>query len=444
MSADTGPYPSLDSIPSRGRNVPDSVSMMTMPGRTLNRRLSRRRFLATSGGVAALGLLGACGDDDADEDSDTPAESTQPAQPAATETAPPTSDNPTDDRPSLETMVGQMLMLGFRGTELAPANPIVADIHDRQIGGVILFSYDVPSDSPVRNVESPEQVAALCSALRAEAGDDLLIAIDQEGGRLARLSPDHGFPPTTSAAELGAANDLEATRQAGEAIADTLVAAGINLNLAPVVDVNTNPDNPVIGGIERSFSADPEIVSANAAAFIEGHHSRGVLTALKHFPGHGSSEADSHLGFVDVTQTWDELELQPYQTLIEGGSADLVMAAHVFNSNLDPEYPASLSEATITGMLRGELGFAGPVISDDMGMGAIADNYDFETAVRQAILAGNDVLVYGNNIGTFEPELGSRVFETILALVENGEITSERIAESYSRIVALKQRLSTA
>jgi beta-N-acetylhexosaminidase len=280
-------------------------------------------------------------------------------------------------------MVGQMLMLGFRGTELSDDNPIVQDIRERHLGGAILFSYDVPSDSPERNIASPEQVTELCAALETEAGSDLLIAVDQEGGRVARLGPDHGFPQTQSAAELGAADDVEATRQAGEAIADTLVAAGININLAPVVDVNTNPDNPVIGGIERIFGSDPELVAAHAAAFVEGHHSRGILTSLKHFPGHGSSEEDSHFGFVDVTNTWQEVELEPYRTLIGGGFADFVMAAHVFNSELDAEFPASLSQATIDGLLRGEMGFQGAVISDDMGMGAIADNYDFETALRQ-------------------------------------------------------------
>jgi beta-N-acetylhexosaminidase len=200
----------------------------------------------------------------------------------------------------------------------------------------------------------------------------------------------------------------------------------------------------VIGAIERSFSADPAVVASQAAAFIEGHHSLGVLTALKHFPGHGSSEDDSHLGFVDVTQTWQEVELEPYRTLIAAGYDDLVMAAHVFNSNLDPEFPASLSAPTIDGLLRRELGFQGTVISDDMGMGAIADNYDFETAVKQAILAGNDILVYGNNIGDFEPDLGTRVFETIMALVEAGDVPAERIEQSYARIAGLKQRLAQA
>ena len=416
--------------------------MERMPRPPLS-RLSRRRFLAASGGAASLVLIGACGDDDDSGESGeaTPASDQTGTAPPADAPAVPTEA--ADSGPaSVEEMVGQMLMLGFRGTELEEDNPILGDLRDRHLGGAILFSYDVPADSAVRNIESPGQVANLCRALKAEGGADLLIAVDQEGGRVARLSPDFGFPPTASAAELGELNDLAVTLRAGEAIADTLVAAEININLAPVVDLNTNPENPVIGAIERSFSADPEVVAAHAAAFIEGHHSRGVLTALKHFPGHGSSEADSHLGFVDVTETWQEIELEPYRTLVAGGNVDLVMAAHVFNANLDPEFPASLSQLTIDGLLREDIGFNGAVISDDMGMGAIADNYDFETAVRQAILAGNDILVYGNNIGEFEPELGTRVFETILALLDSGEIPLERIEQAYSRIAALKQRLA--
>ncbi|MEX2238888.1 MAG: glycoside hydrolase family 3 N-terminal domain-containing protein [Dehalococcoidia bacterium] len=141
-----------------------------------------------------------------------------------------------------------------------------------------------------------------------------------------------------SAQELGSIGDPAVTRAESEAIAATLRAAGINLNLAPVVDLNTNPDNPVIGGLERSFSADPEVVAEQAAAFIEGHRAQRILTALKHSPGHGNSVDDSHLGFVDVTETWSEAELEPYRALVDAGLADIVMAAHVFNSNIDPVF----------------------------------------------------------------------------------------------------------
>lgn len=341
-------------------------------------------------------------------------------------------------------MVGQMLILGFRGTELAADNPIVADIRQRRIGGVVLFSTDVPSGGSVRNIESPAQVTDLCAALQEEGDGTLLISIDQEGGRVARLGPDHGFPETRSAAELGELGDPEIARNAGQEIAATLGSVGVNLNFAPVVDLNTNPGNPVIGGIERAFSADPETVTALAGAFVEGHRAEGILTTLKHFPGHGSSEADSHLGFVDVTETWSPEELDPYRALIAAGQADLVMAAHVFNAGLDEDYPASLSTRVIGDLLRGELGFAGVVVSDDMQMGAITENWAFEEAIRLAVAAGADLLIYGNNIGAFDPTVGRRAFETILGLVESGEIAKGRIEESYARIRELKTRAGIA
>src|SRR5690606_28512487 len=155
-------------------------------------------------------------------------------------------------------------------------------------------------------------------------------------------SEDFGFPPTLSAEELTALGDVAATRAHAAEMAETLASAGVTINLAPVVDLNTNPENPVIGGIERSFGADPAVVVAQASALIEGLHDHRMLAALKHFPGHGSATADSHLGFVDVSDTWSAEELEPFAQLIDAGLADSVMTAHIFNETLDPEYPATL------------------------------------------------------------------------------------------------------
>ncbi|MPV38928.1 glycoside hydrolase family 3 [Georgenia subflava] len=337
-------------------------------------------------------------------------------------------------------MVGQMLMVGFRGTSLAPDNPIVADLRDRHLGAVVLFAHDVPSGDPVRNIDSPQQLSELTAALQAEAHSPLLVATDQEGGRVARLGPEHGFPATASAAELGAADDPAATRQAAAAIARTLRDAGINLNLAPVVDVNLNPANPVIGALDRSFSADPAVVAEQAAAFVQGHHDEGVLTSLKHFPGHGSSRGDSHAGFVDVTDVWSPVELEPYRELIHGGLADSVMVAHVFNAELDPDLPASLSHRTITGLLRDELGYDGVVVSDDLQMRAITDGWSLEEAIRLAVLAGTDLLAFSNNIDFFTPDLGARAYDALMALVASGEVSEERLAQSYERLARLKAR----
>ncbi|GAB4335095.1 MAG: glycoside hydrolase family 3 protein [Dehalococcoidia bacterium] len=338
-------------------------------------------------------------------------------------------------------MAGQMLMLGFRGTELAGDNPIVADIRDRHLGGVILFSEDLPSGEPTRNVESRDQLTRLCGALRAEAARPLLIAVDQEGGAVSRLRPEHGFPATRSHAELGALDDTTETRRESATVARRLASTGINLNLAPVVDLDTNPANPVIGALGRSFSDAPEVVTRHAQAFIEGHRAYGILTAPKHFPGHGSSEGDTHQGFVDVSATWNEAELEPYRALVSGRLARMVMVAHVFNAALDEVFPASLSHATVTGLLRDEIGFDGVIITDDLQMGAISGRWAFEDAIRHAINAGADIVIYANQLEDFDPGLGQRAHDTIVALVESGDIRRERVEASYRRIMALKAQL---
>ena len=180
-----------------------------------------------------------------------------------------------------------------------------------------------------------------------------------------------------------------------------------------------------------------------ALAFIDAHHAHGVLCTLKHFPGHGSSTADSHKGFVDVTSTWSLRELKPYRDIIAAGKADAIMTAHVFNANIDPDYPATLSHNTITGILRGELGYDGVVISDDMQMGAIRDYYGFEEGVELAIHAGVDIISIANQTGTYDPLLHERGFAAIQQAVEAGRISPARIDESYRRIMALKAGLAT-
>ncbi|MGE5595923.1 MAG: glycoside hydrolase family 3 protein [Hyphomicrobiales bacterium] len=415
--------------------------------RAQHRILSRRRFLICAGSAAAAGLVAACGGSSGDDEPEpgtpgpgglTPAPTATPTSPSAPGATPTATTPPSL---TLEEMAGQMLLLGFQGTELSPANPIYEDITQRHIGGVVLFSSDLPSGGK-RNIASPEQVAALTAQLQEAAGSGLIVATDEEGGLVARLDETHGFPPTKSAAELGAMGDPAATEQAASAMAATLKAAGVNLNLAPVVDLNTNPNNPVIGALGRSFGSDPQAVTAQAEAFLEGHHQHGILTCLKHFPGHGSSAGDTHAGFVDVTNSWDPVELDPYRALIGEGAADTVMVAHVFNANLDQQYPASLSNAVITGMLRGHLGFGGVVVSDDMEMGAITQQWAFRDAIRLAILAGNDLLTYGNNLDAYRPDLGARVHSTIVDLVKAGDIPEERIRQSYERVQALRARLA--
>ena len=343
--------------------------------------------------------------------------------------------------PGLDEKIGQLIRVGFRGFVVDDNSPVVRDIKAKRIGGVILFDYDVALQSPRRNVESPEQVKALVESLESYAETPLLVLIDQEGGRVARLKERHGFYPTVSAQYLGEVDHMDTTAFYASRTAKTLRELGINVNIAPVVDVNINPDNPVIGGIERSFSSDTLKVTEHARGFILQHRNQNVITVLKHFPGHGSSTEDSHLGLTDVTDTWVESELYPYQKLIEEGHADKIMTAHVYNANLDPDYPATLSRNVITGILREQLGFDGVIISDDMNMKAITDHYGFEQAIKLALNAGVDVLAFGNNL-VYDPDIAIKAHRIIKNLVESGEIPEERIDESYNRVMKLKSRLN--
>ncbi len=341
----------------------------------------------------------------------------------------------------LSYQIGQMIMIGFRGTELNDTNHIVADITQRHIGGVIIYEYDSPSASRPRNITSPEQLKKLTSDLRELNSDTLLIAIDQEGGMVSRLKERYGFPPTVSAQYLGDLNDPDTTRYWAERTAVQLDSMGININFAPVVDLNVNTACPVIGNIQRSFSANPEVVKTHSSIFIEEHHKLGISCAIKHFPGHGSSKVDSHLGFTDISSTWMFMELQPYLDLINAGLPDLIMTAHIYHSSLDSDYPATLSHNIITNILRNSMKWDGVIISDDMQMGAITNNYGFETAILKAVNAGVDILIFSNNSPNgYNPNIAAEAINAIKNLVRSGAIPVSRIKESYARILKLKNK----
>ncbi len=349
---------------------------------------------------------------------------------------------PTSSDEALADKIGELVMVGFRGMTLDGSEPILEQVRVGQVGGVVLFDVDVATGSS-RNIDSPGQLKSLVTELQAVAPSPLLVAVDQEGGRVSRLKERYGFPATLSQQELGERKSLDLTRSQASQTAQTLADTGINLNLAPVVDVNLDPASPVIGALGRSFSANPTVVADHARAVIEAHREQGVLTAVKHFPGHGSAPGDTHLGFVDVTDTWSPAELEPYRTLVSEGNADLVMTAHVFNGSLDAQWPATLSPATVSGVLRTELGFQGVVVSDDLQMGAIADHYGLETAVRQALAAGVDILLFANNNPrAYEPDIAPRVVALVESLVREGALSEERIDESVERVRALKGRLA--
>lgn len=348
-------------------------------------------------------------------------------------------------------MAGQMLLVGFRGAEPAAgtsaALPILRQVAELNLGGVILFDRDAALGTAGRNIQSPQQVRRLTLALSQTAArakmPPLFIAVDQEGGRVQRLKPTNGFPDSPPAADLCPGGDPAPALAAGRATGQTLRQAGFNLDFAPVCDVNANPDNPVIGLIGRSFSANPHEVSACAGAFAKGLQEAGILTAAKHFPGHGSSRSDSHLGFTDVSATWAEAELTPFAALIGQNLADMVMTAHVFNARLDPKYPATLSRAVISGLLRRKLGFSGVVVTDDLQMRAVAGNYGFKEALGLAVNAGADVLLLGNNL-EYDELLAQKALDALMELVAEGAVKPSRIEESALRIQALKRRRQAA
>lgn len=343
-----------------------------------------------------------------------------------------------NDLPSLDEKIGQMLKVGFRGLEVSENSPVIQDIKKYHLGGVVLFDYDVPRDTAMRNVASPEQLRKLTQELQQASETPLIIAIDQEGGRVARLKPRYGFQPTVSAQYLGELQSADSTEKYAHQTGQILSELGINTNLAPVVDVNINAQNPVIGGIERSFSPDPLVVAQQAERYIQTLHQYGIITTLKHFPGHGSSKDDSHLGVVDVTDYWQQEELIPYKELIDSGQADIVMTAHIFNAKLDSDYPATLSKPVITGILRDSLGFDGVVMSDDLQMKAIRTQYGLKETIKLSIQAGVDMLSFANN-SIFDADIAAKAHQIIKELIEEGSISEDRIDESYQRIMKLKR-----
>jgi len=335
--------------------------------------------------------------------------------------------------------IGEMLLVGFRGTTLNETNHIIRDIQQYHIGGVILFEYDAPTGTRHRNVQSPLQLRNLCADLQKYADGHLLIGIDQEGGNVVRMRARDGFPATKSAQATAQGGDDSVTRYAA-LIADQLHAAGLNLNFAPCVDVNINPSCPVIGKLGRSFSADPTTVTHCATLWLNQLHRKHVIGCLKHFPGHGSASGDTHAGLVDVTKTWQDKELQPYRTLIDKGIVDMVMVAHVINRNLGDDLPASLSPSIVKEILRTQLGFDGVIVTDDLAMGAIARHYGFEETLRMAIQAGCDLLCLSNNGNSYDADVVPRAVQTIFRLVKDGTLSADQIHASAERIRTLKKK----
>jgi beta-N-acetylhexosaminidase len=341
---------------------------------------------------------------------------------------------------SLEKKIGQMLMIGFYGTSAKPESQICKDIKKYDVGAVILFDYNPVDKTKPKNIATKEQLAKLTKELQACSLDGkLLISVDQEGGRVQRLKTKYGFYGKFPKASDVIKMDQGKIMSTYTKMSKELKSVGINYDLAPVVDLDINQKNHVIHGLGRSFGKDPKTVAKYASIFIDAMHSNGVLTSIKHFPGHGSSEGDTHKGYVDVTNLWNKIELEPYRLLKD--KADTVMVAHVFNKNLDAKYPASLSFKTITKLLRWELGYHGVVITDDLQMGAISKKYGLKKTLELAINAGDDILLIGNQLDPTKVQSTKKLVNTIVELVKSGKVKVESIEKAYARIQKLKEKL---
>jgi beta-N-acetylhexosaminidase len=325
-------------------------------------------------------------------------------------------------------LVGQLLSVGFDGT--TPPAPLRARIADSEVGGVMLFR---------PNIADPGQLAALVGALRGAAPTEapLLVSIDQEGGVVQRVrAPATVWPPMLA---VGAAGDVARTAAVGRAVGDELAALGIGWDFAPVLDVHTNPANPVIG--DRAFATEPEAVAVHALAFWRGLRAAGLVGCGKHFPGHGDTRTDSHHELPIVPHDLERLrrvELAPFAAAARAGM-EALMTAHVLYPALDPARPATLSRRIATELLRGELGFQGVLVSDDLGMKAVADRHPIEELAVGAIEAGCDHLLIR------EPEARqAAAFQAILRAAEARADFRARVEESAARVAALKAACTVA
>ena len=344
----------------------------------------------------------------------------------------------------LHRYAAEMLIIGFRGDSVETDPDIKRYLQEIRPGGIILFDIDLTSGGGLgtRNIKSRDQVSHLTSEMKKIAGYPLFIAVDQEGGLVQRLKPRYGYSPLPSAYHLGTeVNNVDSTDFYAHLMASQLKEAGVNMNLAPELDIHRD-DCPVIGKLDRGYSSSPDSVAIHAGKTIERLAEQGIISVGKHFPGHGSAISDSHYGLTDVTSTWTEAELIPFKTLIDSGNLQAIMTAHIFNRNIDPDLPATLSHKILTGLLRDKMGFDGVIITDDMYMKGIIDNYSIEQAVIMAINAGADMMIMGNNINTgYEADRPDKIIEIIVHAVKDGKIPEQRLIDAHNRISNLQNHL---
>ncbi len=326
---------------------------------------------------------------------------------------------------TLESKISKMIVIGFDGYDVNSSSTLFK----YPLGGVILFD---------KNIKNPEQLKKLTTKLNMYSKNKFLISVDEEGGLVSRLGKVEGFLKTQSAFEVAKLGKASAEVKYKN-MATMLKNSGLNCNLAPSVDLAINPKNKVIVKNKRAFSKDPKIVSDYASIFISQMQKQGILTVIKHFPGHGSSIGDSHEGFVDVSDSWSNKELIPFENLIKKDAVQMIMTAHIYNKNIDPKFPATLSYKTNHDILREDLGFKGVLISDDLQMGAISKNYTLDETLKLAVNSGVNLLLFANQIS--KPIEIEEIISSVKKLVESGAIDIKTIEKSNQIVEQLKRGL---
>lgn len=341
-------------------------------------------------------------------------------------------------RDKLIQQVGQLIMVGFVGTN--PASPgfrrVIDDLEKGVIGGVLFLGENITSRS---ELEAMVQEVRHCPCSFIP-----LIAIDEEGGQVERLGEEFGFPHIQSAAEIGRGSEENAKRQY-KMLAQKLFDIGFNINFAPVVDLNKNPDNPIIGSRDRSFSRDPLMVAKFARIFIMEHRALSILTTPKHFPGHGSSSTNTHLTVADVGSSWSEDELIPYQRLLAAGLVDTIMVGHLINERKWGGVATQAGSTAISHLLRRQLKFDGVVISDDLTMDAVSpDKNNFAAVVGSSFNAGVDIALIAHPVRNEDDDSGFYFNSSTVDAITAGKIPLHSIEHSWQRVTSLKAKLKNS
>ena len=334
---------------------------------------------------------------------------------------------------ALAKKIGQVFIIGLPGVTSVD-DAVRSVLEDINPSGIAIFR---------SNIESPEQLKTLIADLQKIPETPYFIAIDTEGGFINRLVAEKGFTVVTPSAQTLGKEPVENTDTAISALSSQLQSLGINWNFAPVVAVNINPEGRAIGALERSFSADPEVVISHAKAFIQASEASNIIPTIKHFPGLGSAANNTDFATADTTDTFrPDKELLPYRRLIEAFNYNNpVMVTHVINRDLDPSgLPASLSKSITTGLLRDQMGFEGVIVVDDMQAAAIVQNFDIADATIKAILAGVDIVMFDNTRTTFPLRAVTAARDAVLQAVEDGTVSEEQINASLQRIKKLREK----